>query len=147
MSANASPDPWSLCADLHGLATAALAVAGTQSQPGLHSVLGCLVGKTAELLAFTDGMPEAETPIARMHREICRLRDRMNEDRTLDDDQLARICDDLFVLADAIVDMPASNLADMMLKFMGHTINGDHETGQCPGSGRLWAEARALIRA
>lgn len=48
-------------------------------------------------------------------------------------------------LAGGIVNIPARDLGDMMLKFMGHTMNGDHDTGECPGSDRLWAEARALV--
>lgn len=47
--------------------------------------------------------------------------------------------------ADDIVDLPAHNLSEVMLKFMGHTLDGDRETGDCPRSDELWAEARRLI--
>lgn len=86
----------------------------------------------------------AETPIARMHREIIRLRDIVN-DEAVSDEVSDAAYEKMAALSNEIVDIPARDLGDMMLKFMGHTTDGDHETGECPYSDRLWAEARALV--
>lgn len=84
-----------------------------------------------------------ESPILSTYREIIRLRDACCVAET--DTEAGALCDQLFVLANDIVKIPARDLGEMMLKFLGHTVGGDHETGECPSSEQLWAEARALV--
>lgn len=91
--------------------------------------------------ASTQGGP---TAIERMHREVIRLRDAGNDNRLPDADAEA-LHMKMMDLADAVVDLPATSFKDMLLKFMAHTINGDHDTEACPRSEELWAEARGMI--
>lgn len=89
-------------------------------------------------------LAEAEASIASMYREIIRQRD-IGNDPNVSDEMSDAALNRMAHLADAIVDLPARNLGEMMLKFLGHTINGDHGTDECPDSDRLWAEARSLL--
>lgn len=87
----------------------------------------------------------AETPIMAAYREIIRLRDLMDSDHTLSDEEHSQLTDTMFGLADDIVDLPSQSPTDFAYKLMGHTLNGDHCSCCCPGHEKLKAEARALI--
>lgn len=86
-----------------------------------------------------------ETPIMQTYREIMRLRDTIDATSGGLDEEYDRLASDMFDLADRIVDMPCQSTTDFVYKLMGHTINGDHDTGECPRRADLWSEARALI--
>lgn len=87
---------------------------------------------------------DGPTAIECMHQQVIQLRDAGN-DRALPDAEAEALHLEMMDLADAIVDVPATSFKDMLLKFMAHTINGDHDTEACPRSDELWAEARAMI--
>lgn len=88
--------------------------------------------------------PLNETPIAAMyhrmmqlHREADRIGRSTDEAQALDDQMME--------LADQIVDLPIRGPMDLIYKIMGHTVNGDHDLGDCPRGKDIWAEARALV--
>lgn len=84
--------------------------------------------------------------IAQMYREITRLNDFAN-DPARPDDEYEPAYQRMSAMVDEVIDIPARDLSEMMLKFMALTLNGAHGTGECPESDQLWAEARALVGA
>lgn len=89
---------------------------------------------------------EAKTPIALTYREIIRRRDAIDAaSSTLTDAEASEAVSAMMDLADNIVDMPTTGLMDFIYKLLGHTVNGDYGTSECPREDDLFAEARALV--
>lgn len=92
-----------------------------------------------------EGGTRGPTPIERMYREISQLRHKLNNDsRELTHSERARDNARMIHLANQIAEMPAQDPADFLFKLMGHTVDGDHEVGDCGKPEKIWPEGRSL---
>lgn len=101
-----------------------------------------LAGPT--LLGSGEILPPINSQIAEMHREITRLQ-AIASDREMSEQEVDATVAHMMELADRITEIPARNTHEMLLKFMGQTVNGDHEISGGPNADALWSEACALV--
>lgn len=92
-----------------------------------------------------EGGTRGPTPIERMYREISQLRQKLNDDSfKLTESERTQANARMIHLANQIAEMPAQDPADFLFKLMGHTVDGDHEVGDCGKPEKIWPEGRSL---
>ncbi|MFC0200827.1 hypothetical protein [Paracoccus rhizosphaerae] len=90
---------------------------------------------------------EAETPVMRLYRawDAARIAWAAAGEGDLTDEDNNRWCEQVYQMADDVLDVPSQGPLDFICKLMAQTCLGEHDIENCPRGSELWAEARELI--